>query len=66
MIKQLLRALVVGARFRQRRLGLGDACPRFGQFAVDRVAGDARQHVALAYAVADVGAHLGDAGHTAD
>ena len=60
LFAQLPGALVVGPRLGQRRLGFGDRGADFGEFAIDRIAGDARQHVALLHHVADIGPHFGD------
>jgi hypothetical protein len=60
LFAQLAGAFVDRPRLGQCRFGFGDRRLALGQFAVDRVAGDARQHVALLHRIADVGVHLGD------
>jgi hypothetical protein len=60
LFAKLPGALVDRSRLGQCRRGFGNCCPALGEFAVDRVAGDAGQHFALSDRIADIGVHLGN------
>ena len=60
LLPKLPGAFIVGLCLSQGGCGFGDRSPALGEFAVDRVAGDACEHVALGDRFADIGENLGN------